>query len=256
MHVNISDVTAKEISPGTMERVLLRPEQTMNKGASVKHYILQRGSQIVFDETLTEFQHFVIQGIIANGGPNGDLVHANSAIFVPCTDRFPREGVAPNVRHIFNQSGEGEARLLTISYKIPRPNFRWAKSRTKNLYQVPQYHSSRQMVGYTQIFTEEEHALMGALRIHGVDMQTHQPGYAMPEHQNPEEITYILRGEGEVVSNGVKYPVRAGSLVYIPEGDVHSIHNTHQNIPLQYQVLEFIDHEKMWAERGLQSIGM
>jgi mannose-6-phosphate isomerase-like protein (cupin superfamily) len=252
MHVNINEVTAKEISPGTMERVLLRPEQTTNKGASIKHYILQRGSRVVFDEPLTEFQHFVIQGVIAEGGPNGDLVHANSAIFVPCTNRFLKEGATPNARQIFNQSGEGETRLLTVSYKIPRPNFRWAKSRTKNLYQVPQYHSSRQMVGYTQIFTEEEHALMGALRINGVSIQTHQPRYAMREHQNPEEVTYILRGEGEVICDGEKHKVRAGSLVYIPEGDAHSIHNTHQNLPLQYLVLEFIEHEKMWAERSLQ----
>jgi len=246
MHVNIYDVPAKEIIPGVMERVLLRPEQSKPGGLGVRHYVLTKGGQVTYDEPMTEYQHYIIQGVIAKGGPNGDLVHANSAIFVPC----PNEGVTPSAKHIFAHSGEGETRILTLTYKIPRPAFRWAKSRTKNLFQVPQYHSSRQMVGYTQLFTEEEHAVMGALRMHAVNLQTNPPGYSLPEHRNPEEIMYILRGEGEAVSEGINQKVKSGSLLYTPEGVLHGIKNTNETSPLQYLVIEFIDNEKMWAERA------
>ena len=250
MHVHIDDVQAVEIAPGVVERVLLKADKSKPGGLAAKHYILTNGGQVVFDDPLTEYQHYIIQGVAARGGPNGDLVHSDTAIFVPCPDRFPEKGKTPVAKHIFAHAGEGELRILTLSYKLPRPNFRWAKGRTKNLFQVPQYHSSRQMVGYTQLFSEEEHAVMGALRMHAVDLQTNPPGYSLPEHRNPEEIVYVLRGEGEALSGKETHKVRPGSLVYTPEGEVHSVRNTHESLPLQYICIEFIDHEKMWAERA------
>lgn len=250
MHVNINDVQGMEISPGVLERVLLKRDQSDPGGLSVKHYVLTEGGQIVYDDPMTEYQHYTIQGVVARGGPSGDLVHGDSAIFVPCSDRFPSEGTTPTAKHILAHRGEGKVRVLTMSYKIPRPNFRWAKGRSKNLFQVPQYHSSRQMVGYTQLFKEEEHAVMGALRMHGIDLQTNPPGYKLPEHRNPEEVLYVLRGEGEATIGEATQKVKPGSMLYIKEGVVHSIKNTHKSIPLQYLVVEFIDHEKMWAERS------
>jgi len=106
------------------------------------------------------------------------------------------------------------------------------------------------MVGYTQFFKEEEHAVMGALRMHGVDLQTNPPGYCLPEHRNPEEVVYVLRGEGEAKSGNENHKIKAGSLVYTLEGEIHNVCNTHERLPLQYLVVEFIDHEKMWAERA------
>lgn len=255
MHVNINDVSGTEIKSGIIERVLLKSDMSTSGGLSVKHYVLTEGGQIVYDEPLTEYQHYTIQGVVARGGPNGDLVHGDSAIFVPCSDRFPSEDTIPTARHILAHSGEGKVRVLTLAYKIPQPNFRWAKSRSKNLFQVPQYHSSRQMVGYTQLFTEEEHAIMGALRMHGIDLQTNPPGYKLPDHRNPEEILYVLRGKGEATSGGSTYKVSPGSLIYTPEGEVHSIKNTHENLPLQYLVVEFVEQEKMWAARAGMSMG-
>lgn len=253
MYVHINDVQGKEISPSVFEKVLLQYDQSEQGELSVKHYVLTESGQIVYDEPMTEYQHYIIQGVVARGGPNGDLVHGDSAIFVPCSDRFPTEGVTPTAKHILAHRGEGKVRILTMAYKIPRPNFRWAKGRSKNLFQVPQYHSSRQMVGYTQLFKEEEHAVMGALRMHGIDLQTNPPGYKLPEHRNPEEVLYVLRGEGEATIEDVTEKVTPGSMLYIKEGKVHSINNTHKSLPLQYVVVEFVDHEKMWAERSSRS---
>jgi len=250
MHINVEDVSGKEIAPGVVERVLLKADQSKPGGLAVKHHVITKGGQVVFDDPLTEYQHYIIQGVAARGGPNGDLVHSDSAIFVPCTDRFPEEGKTPTAKHIYAHAGEGELRILTLAYKVPKPAFRWAKSRTKNLFQVPQYHSSRQMVGYTQLFTEEEHAVMGALRMHAVDLQTNPPGYSLPDHRNPEEIVYVLRGEGEALSGKETHKIKAGSLVYTAEGELHNVSNTHEKLPLQYICVEFVDHVKMWAERS------
>jgi quercetin dioxygenase-like cupin family protein len=104
------------------------------------------------------------------------------------------------------------------------------------------------MVGYTQLFKEEEHAVMGALRMHGVDIQTNTPGRTLHDHRNPEEIMYFLRGRGTGVAEGVEHDIRAGSLLYTPEGDIHGIRKVDDT--LQYVVIEFIEHDKMWAERA------
>ncbi|MBD3206897.1 hypothetical protein GF319_11230 [Candidatus Bathyarchaeota archaeon] len=45
-----------------------------------------------------------------------------------------------------------------------------------------------------QLITEEEHAVMGVLRMHALDFQTHANLANNPAHVNPEEIIYVLRG--------------------------------------------------------------
>lgn len=54
--------------------------------------------------------------------------------------------------------------------------------------------------------------------MHAVDIDGAQPHY----HQRSTELYYVIDGEGFVVLDGVKEPVRRGSLVHIPPGVVHS----------------------------------
>jgi hypothetical protein len=44
--------------------------------------------------------------------------------------------------------------------------------------------------------------------------------------------------------------VKPGAFIYSKEGEIHGIYNRDIKLPLQYFVLEFIDHDKMWTERG------
>jgi hypothetical protein len=97
------------------------------------------------------------------------------------------------------------------------------------------------LVNYVQIFREEDHAVMGALRMHGVDIQTNPPGVTLPDHRNPEEILYVLRGKGKAFSGGETHELmrrcrvrgsisdvgRAGTLRWlesIPEDGVDQTH--------------------------------
>jgi mannose-6-phosphate isomerase-like protein (cupin superfamily) len=239
MHIHIDDVAPEEISSGVFKRVLLKEEQSRPGGLSANHYTLTEG-EVVFDDPMVEYQHYIIQGCGLYGRR---LCHGETAIFVPAAQRWgePR-------KHTIAHLGEGELRFISFLYRVPRPAFRWGKGRMRNLHEVHQSFAGDFFD--TQIFTEEEHAVMGALRMHAIDVQTNPPGIDLPKHRNPEEIMYFLRGEGEALSQDIRHKVRAGSLIYTPEGESHGIYNTNDKIPLQYFVLEFIEHDKMWTEKG------
>jgi mannose-6-phosphate isomerase-like protein (cupin superfamily) len=238
MHINIKDVSGTEISPGVIKRELLKRNQTSPGGLAVHHYTLTKG-EAEYGESNVEYQHYIVSGC---GRMGGKFVHGDTAIFVPGNQRWGEVR-----KHRIAHAGEGELRIVTASYKTNRKNFRWAKTRSRNLYQtIP----SISNIINQQLFTEEEHAVMGALRMHAIDVQTHPPLANNPEHKNPEEIMYILRGTGEAISGENRYNVQPGSLIYAKEGDDHGIYNTSDKLPLQYFVLEFIEHDKMWTEKG------
>jgi mannose-6-phosphate isomerase-like protein (cupin superfamily) len=238
MHINIEDIKGEKIATGVVERVLLEENQSSPGGLTVVHHVLTSG-EIVFNQQGAEFQHYIVSGCARMGGK---FIHSETAVFVPGNSRFGERHT-----HRISHDGEGELRLVTAFYKTDRPNFRWAKTRSRNLYQV---WPSISTITNQQLITEEEHALMGALKMHALDVQTHAPLTDNPEHKNPEEIMYILRGKGEAICGKEKYQVKPGSLVYSTEGEIHGIYNRDEKLPLQYFVLEFIEHDKMWTERG------
>jgi quercetin dioxygenase-like cupin family protein len=56
---------------------------------------------------------------------------------------------------------------------------------------------------------------------------TMQKGGGMPRHTNTlEHEQYVLRGEAIITIDGETHHVRAGDVVFIPEGVVHSYENT------------------------------
>lgn len=238
MHINIDSVIGKEVSPGVLERVLLAEGQSSPGGLKVVHHTLT-GGEVVFDQQSAEFQHYIVSGC---GRMGGKFVHSETAIFVPGSSRW-----GDPHKHRIAHDGEGELRIVTAIYKTDRPNFRWAKSRSRNLYQA---WPSVSTITNQQLITEEEHALMGALKMHALDIQTHAPLTGNPEHKNPEEVMYVLRGTGEAVCGEETYHVKPGAFIYSKEGEIHGIYNRDDKLPLQYFVLEFIDHDKMWTERG------
>ena len=245
MHINIKDVQGNQISPGVVERVLLDSVVSNLGGPEVRHYVLSPGGGVEFGLPLTEYQHYIVQGCAAQGSPNGSLLHQDSAWFVPCNAPW---GGTPARKHSLYHTGEGDVHILTVSYKTPRPAYRWAKSRSRNLHEIRQPHSSSSLVDYVQIFSEEEHASMGALRMHALDVQTNPRGGIHQDHRNPEEVIYVLRGRGEANSDGENFRIGPGSMIYTPEGAVHGIQKVEETI--QYLVVEFVDQPKMWRERG------
>lgn len=252
MHVNIEDIQGREISPGVIERVLMTKEQgDTEKMCSAHHYTLYDGGELVIENPMTEYQHYIITGRTDKGT-------ADTAIFSPAGTHDPINQAKGLRVQRYKHLGEGETRIFTVAYQVPRPAFRWAKSRTRHLFQVPSPHQTS--IGYSQIFTEEEHAIMGALRFHAVDIQTHPPGQhkgTLNEkgeyigHRNPAEIMFFLRGHGKAMAEGVLYDVQPGSYLYTREGTLHGIWNNSDGI-LEYICMELIEHDKSWTERGYQ----
>ena len=252
MHVNVEDVLGREISPGVTERVLMKWSEGDSEGmCSAYHYILTDGGTLVINEPMTEFQHYIISGRTTGAS-------ADTAIFSPAGSHNPENQVKGLRTQRFTHAGEGETRIFTVAYRVPRPAFRWAKTRSRHLYETPW--GNRSNIVASQLFTEEEHGAMGSLRMHALDIQTHPPGQhkgTIDEdgnyrgHGNPAEIMYFLRGTGKAMTEGVVYDVKPGSVLYSREGFEHGIWNTSDDI-LEYICLEMIEQDKSWTERGYQ----
>ena len=243
MHRHIDEVPAEAIAPGVVQRVLMEATESKPPGLSAKHYTLT-GGEITFNEELTEYQHYIISGLAL---VDGRIVNGDTAVFKPWRIRFEGPEYA-SPEHKIHHFGEGETRIITFAYKIPRPSYRWAKAVVKNMYEAPyrRYGS----IWSTHVISEQEHAVSGALRMHALDVQTNPPGVNLSRHRNPAEAMYFLGGEGVAIADNVEYDVRAGSFTYTPEGGIHGIENPHSSLPLHYFVLEFIEHDKMWTEKG------
>ena len=238
MHVHIDDTKPVQTSKGVLERALLKPEDTKHHDLVVKHFVVSPGSELRFTDQNVEYQHYVISG---SGLWGSRYLHSDTTIFVP-----GNKGV-----HTISAQGETEMHFITNIYKAPKPYFRWAKARVFHLYNS-QYTTLGSTIAQ-QLITEEQHAVSGAYRMHALDVQTTMPHNEMSPHTNPEETMYFLRGEGEALSEGERFKVRPGSFVYTALDVEHGIFNTHPSIPLQYYVLEYIEHDKAWTERGFKA---
>jgi hypothetical protein len=258
MYAHIDEVKEKVIAPGVVERVLMDPVNDIRPGFGARHYTLTNGGILSFEENMTEFQHYIISGCVLS---YRRLIHQDTAVFMAAGSHGPGQNQRLGLnKHSLTHAGEGESRIITFSHKVPRPAFRWAKSRSRNLFEVPSPHQDYE--GYTQPITEEEHAVMGALRFHGVDIQTHPAGEMHGGRIDPDtgewigsrhnaECLYFLRGHGESMEEGNIHKVSPGSFLFSRDFRPHGIRNTTDDI-LQYIVMELIEHDKSWTGRLYQ----
>jgi mannose-6-phosphate isomerase-like protein (cupin superfamily) len=69
-----------------------------------------------------------------------------------------------------------------------------------------------------RLISVEDAGLGPAAWAHAVDMDGAQPHF----HKRSTELYYVLSGEGAVILDGAEHPVKAGSMVHIPPGVIHS----------------------------------
>jgi mannose-6-phosphate isomerase-like protein (cupin superfamily) len=239
LHRHIDDVKPVEVSKGVWERTLLGPDDTSHHNLTVKHQVVKPGTSVTFDDQMSEYQHYVISGCALWGGI---FAHSDTAIFVP----------GNKAGYTIEQAGETDLHLYTSIYKAPKRYFRWAKARAFNFFEA-QYTSFRATTINRQLITEEQHAISGAYRMHGLDIQITPPHNEVSPHTNPEESMYFLRGWGEALSEGQRIKVSPGSFVHTPVDVQHGIFNPYDKIAVEYFVLEYIEHDKAWTERGYQT---
>lgn len=256
--VNIDDVSGEEISPGVVKRVLLSPEQNgwgPPGELTVTHYTLTKGGSFTINENpeylddddeviYAEHQDLVVSGTVKFQIDNlplwywTDAPHIKKGYDWPRKSPFLQQGttvfIPTNRRRTYTHAGESDARLVIHSYSCPKRSHRHNKHRT-----------AKMGLGPSQLFSEEQHALIGAQRIHAIDYQTFDVLY----HANPEETCYFMFGKGKMLSGEEWYDVGPGSLIYVQEAEAHEI-KSDKNEQLNYVCLEYMEQDKMWRNRG------
>ncbi len=211
MHVNINQVEGKKTPYGAIKRTFFERAESETGGLEVNHYTLRAGCRVEFNLPDTEIQHYVIHGCATKNQPDGDLLHQDTAWFIP-NNGFEN-------RHALCHSGEGEVRILSISYNVPETKS-WAKSRRKNVNEIHLPHSGNRVLTDIQVFKEEEYAAMGAQKMLRLNKLTVTSGLNTPCNVNIEQVVYILTGVGTLSD---EKQVATGSLVYKPRGLSHEI---------------------------------
>lgn len=235
MLMNINRISEEKTAYGAKKRTLLKNVNSETGGLEVTHYVLSKGCKVEYASRNSEYQHYVIQGCAAKNDENGDLLHQDSAWFVPCT-AGSRENKTR--RHAICHAGEGEVRILTISYDVGDSIQRWPRSRSKNVNEVNQPHSANRVLSDVKIFKEEEYIAMGSKRTHRLSQQTVTGGVNIPEHSNLEQVLYVLMGVGLLYDDCENQEIGPGSMIYTPEGKVCRIKSVEN---LQYIVVEFLE---------------
>ncbi len=87
-----------------------------------------------------------------------------------------------------------------------------------------------------------------------VDVVTVAAGSASPRHYHAgtDHFFFILDGRGRIEINGTEYPLRAGSVAWIADGDVHKVF-ADPDRPLTF--LEYFSrghHETVFIEQGCE----
>ncbi len=87
-----------------------------------------------------------------------------------------------------------------------------------------------------------------------VDVVTVVPGSSSPQHyhRGTEHFFVILAGRGRIEISGRSHPVRAGTVAWIADGDVHQVF-ADPKIPLNF--LEYFSHgqhETVFLEQGCE----
>ncbi|MEM0348757.1 MAG: cupin domain-containing protein [Candidatus Caldarchaeum sp.] len=79
-----------------------------------------------------------------------------------------------------------------------------------------------------------------------------KPGGEIPAHSHPdmEHVQYVLRGEYEVVLDGVVHRVKAGDVLFIPAKTVHSYRNMGKEDAEFLCVIRGGPYETKWADEG------
>ena len=69
-----------------------------------------------------------------------------------------------------------------------------------------------------RLISREDAGTGAAAWAHAVDIDGARPHY----HKRGTELYYVLEGEGAVLLDGERHPVKKGSIVHIPPGVVHA----------------------------------
>lgn len=93
---------------------------------------------------------------------------------------------------------------------------------TKNYREIPVRETSQEGVTERWLITGTQGAENFSMRLLEVGPLISTP---MHQHDSEHEI-FVLVGKGEVITDEGTFPIREGSVVYVPQNEVHQFINT------------------------------
>jgi mannose-6-phosphate isomerase-like protein (cupin superfamily) len=213
---NWRDVEPKKVALGVEEFELIVPEETPAKRVCVRLLVIEPESTWKPEKFTGEIFYYFLAG-------NGILLWHRYNTDLPFLIDNDTTGWIPGTHtYSFENTGEGPMRCLVIFCKTDE-TYHW---RDGSLGKLDALTPISRRVSDT-IYSS---GVTGARRISGGNYQVLAQGKAKKEHWHDEEVIYIVRGKGKLISSGKEYVLKAGSAAHTPSNIKHRLINIGQDM--------------------------
>jgi quercetin dioxygenase-like cupin family protein len=221
---NWRDVQPTLPSPGIEEFKLLSAEETSAKQVNASLYVIQSGSTFKPEKFKGETGFYCLAG-------NGILLWYRDNTNLPyLIDNDWAAWIPGSHTYQFENTGEGPMRLLAVS----------CLNDAEYVMRDGKLGKLDPLTPITRKVADQSYGtgVTGAKKMSVLAYQVFAPGKAQGEHWHDEEVIYLVRGEGTLVSDGQEHQLTAGSLAHNPLNIHHRLTNTGHDM-FGYLVMEF-----------------
>jgi len=220
---NWRDVQPKSDVPGIKEYELITPEETPAKRVDVSLLIIEPGITYKPEEFAGEAFYYFLAG-------NGILMWNRLNSDLPFLIDNDTVGWLPGSHtYRFENTGEGPMRCLAVTCKTNETY----GMRDGSIGKLNTLSPMIRKVADSMYST----GVSDAPKIRGSGYQVFAPGRAQGLHTHDEEVLYLVRGQGKLISAGKEYELKAGSAAHTPLNIEHRLINTGHDM-FGYIVLE------------------
>lgn len=222
-----TDKEPTEIQAGVTEYNLFDAKDTPAERVSARLLVIDRG--VTFEPESFEgeiFYHFLTG--------NGILVWNKDHTDLPLIIENDTGGWIPGTHsYRFKNTGEGPMRCLAVSCKTDDTDY---GVRAGSVGKLDTFTPTARKID--DRFYDFGANKDSAKNLAVAGYQVFAPGKEQGLHYHDEEVIYIVRGSGKIVSGEEEYDIEAGSIVHNPHEIKHQLLNTGED-RLGYVVLEF-----------------
>lgn len=219
-----SDADPEQVSEGVTRYEMVAPEETHEGRVGASLVVIDPESTYKPDEFQGEIFYHVLAG-------NGILRWTKDHTPLPNMLENDMGGWIPGTHeHQFENTGEGPMRCLEVSCETDGSYGVRAGSVGKLDTVRPDARKIDDTFHGFGVPNGEKLAVAG--------YQVFSPGKEQGDHYHDEELIYVVRGEGTLVSGGEEFDLKAGTAAHNPQEITHRLKNTAQD-RFGYIVLEF-----------------
>lgn len=221
---NWRDVNPQQVTSGVSTFPLIKAEETPAERVSANLVVIDPDSTYKPDDFQGEIFYHVLAG-------NGILRWTKDHTPLPNMIENDMGGWIPGMHEYqFENTGEGPMRCLEVACETDASYGVRAGSFTKLDTVRPDARKIDDTFHGFGVPSGDKLAVTG--------YQVFSPGKTQGEHYHDEEVIYVVRGEGKLVSGGEEFQLKAGSAAHNPHEITHQLENNGED-RFGYIVLEF-----------------